>query len=91
LSGCFSGNSDNIAWIIESGQLTIPQPEPQYYSNAEEADQRIWRHAIMCQASSVPIYSPDTDIYNIGLMIHGQCTKQFIIQINTPSSQQKNT
>lgn len=54
-----------------TGESIVPQPEPQYYSNAKEADLRIWRHAIMCEASNVHvlIYSPDKDIYNIGLAL----------------------
>ena len=43
------------------------QQEGKYYSNAEEADNRIWRHAVQCNAQVILIYSRDTDVYNIGL------------------------
>ena len=43
------------------------QQEDKYYSNAEEADNRIWRHAVQCNAQVILIYSRDTDVYNISL------------------------
>lgn len=59
LAGCFSGEQEDPAW---SGLASVPQPEPLSKSNAIEADMRIWRHAVMCNANSVLIYSPDTDV-----------------------------
>jgi hypothetical protein len=40
IAGCFLGENDNIAWVIQPGDSSVPQPEPMYYSNAEEADIR---------------------------------------------------
>ncbi len=65
IAGCF----DNTAWILRHGATTVPQPEPRYFTNATEVDQRIWRHATNSDATSVLIYSPDTDVYTIGLNI----------------------
>ena len=49
----------------------IAEPLHQYRSNAEEADNQIWRHAIQSWATNILIYSPDTDVYNKGFgMIH---------------------
>ena len=53
MAGCFE---DSIAWIIKSGEATVPQPEPRYASNAREADQVLWRHAIMCPATKILLY-----------------------------------
>jgi hypothetical protein len=85
LSGCF--DESDIVWVISSTE--VPQPEPKYLSNAHEADFRIWRHAISCSATNVLIYSPDTDVYNIGLTLEHNDSKQYIVQLNTPSAQIK--
>ena len=66
IAGCLSGEGENNAWVIRSCEA-IAEPLPQYQSNAEEADNRIWRHAIQSWATNILIYSPDTDVYNIGL------------------------
>ena len=39
---------------------------------------RIWHHAYQSKATKILIYSPDTDVYSIGLPLHQDC----IIQIN---------
>ena len=72
LAGCFSGEGEDNAWVILPGDTSIPEPSPQYRSTAEEADNCIWRHATQCSGNKVLIYSPDTDVYNIGLaLLHG--------------------
>ena len=86
ISGCFS---DNIAWKICSSEVSLPQTEPLYCTNSEEADTRMWRHAIKCDASTVLIHSADTDVYMIGLQFVQHYTKNFIVQINQPSSSNK--
>ena len=60
--------------------------EPQYHSNAKEADQLVWRHAVMCPSSTVLIFSPDTDIFVIELGILSGYSKQFVVQNNLPHS-----
>ena len=53
-----------------------------YYTTSAEADTRIWQHA-----TRILIYSPDTDVYNIGLGFTNQYpTATFIIQLNFPHS-----
>ena len=73
IAGCLSGEGENNAWAICSSEA-IAEPLPQYQSNAEEADNRIWRHAIQSWATNILIYSPDTDVYNIGLGLIGEIT-----------------
>ena len=91
LAGCFSGSSCQgkcSAWVVQANEISlIPEPAPQYQSNAEEADARIWRHAKQSMANDILIYSPDTDIYNTGLGLLHTCTmKRFIVQLNIPKS-----
>jgi hypothetical protein len=91
IAGCFLGENDNIAWVIQPGDSSVPQPEPMYYSNAEEADIRIWKHAIASDAQNILIVSPDTDVYNIGLPVatHIVNQKNIAVQISMPSSHEK--
>ena len=79
LAGCFSGTSENTAWIIQANSI-VPQPCPHFTSMADEADLRIWRHARQCTANNILIYSPSDNIYNIGL---GSIDKNYIIQLNS--------
>ena len=79
VAGCFSGTAENTAWRITEDDL-LPQPEPIYRSTAREADIRLWRHVISSQAHNILIYSPDTDVYNIGLGL----SAKHIIQLNPP-------
>lgn len=51
---------------------------------------RIWRHACQTKASRILIYSPDTDVYNIGLAMTSITTYgEFIIQLNLPHSHEQ--
>ncbi len=90
LAGCFSGEGENDAWIIHPSDVsTIAEPLTAYQSNAVKADARIWRHATTTWATSVLIYSPDTDVYNIGLGLVDTNSKQYVVQINVPHSAEK--
>ncbi len=51
---------------------------------------RIWRHVTQTNARHILIYSPDTDVYNIGLSILDRLTdKDIYVQINVTHSQTK--
>ena len=84
LAGCFTGTSEDNAWIIQPADVTVPQPYPPYTTTAEEADQRVWRHATQCSSNKILIYSPDNDIYNIGLGCNNVSmhSKIYVIQLN---------
>ena len=47
----------------------MPQELSFLRSNAEETDLRIWLHCVHSNGSRKMLYSPDTDVYNIGLPI----------------------
>ena len=83
LAGCFTERGEND----EPPDITI-NIVSHFYSNAEEADHRIWRHATQSTANNILIHSPDTDIYNIGLSLANRPTKNYIIQLNVPHSLQ---
>lgn len=51
-----------------SGEGT-PKPEPDLRSNSDEGDLRVWLHCKHSTGSRKLIFSPDTDIYHIGLTI----------------------
>ena len=82
VAGCFSGSGEDTGWIISGGD-DLPYPDPKFKTDAEEADMQIWRHATDTSLSRVLIYSPDTDVYNIGLALT-KPTSEFIVQINVP-------
>ena len=51
---------------------------------------RIWRHVAQTSARHIVVYSPDTDVYNIGLSIlDSLAEKDVFVQINVPHSQTK--
>ena len=51
---------------------------------------RIWRHVTQTGARHVLVYSPDTDIYNIGLSVFNRVSnKDIYVQLNVPHSQTK--
>jgi hypothetical protein len=54
-----------------------------------EGDTRCWLHAYESQGKIVQIYSPDTDVYHIGLNLLDRltCTQTVVVQINMPGSQ----
>lgn len=61
-----------------------------YYTNAEEADMRLWCHVYQSKATNVLIYSPYTDVYNIGLPLSPVTSHQdCIIQINLLHSREQ--
>ena len=92
IAGCLAGDGGNYTWIINPNDRIAHKSE-QHYSNTQEADSRIWRHAkILPPGTNLMISSPDTDVYNIGLSeINGQAEqpKNYIIQLNAHHSTEK--
>ena len=44
-------------------------PCPMLWSNADEADLRVWLHCLHSRGTNKLLFSPDTDVYHIGLTI----------------------
>ena len=61
IAGSFTGDGEDLAWLINTNEIT-PERLLEYQSNAEEADNRMWRHAIQSPNNDILIYSPDTDV-----------------------------
>ena len=85
LSGCFSSST---TFRITGNSL--PFPESVYSSNADEADMRMWRHVSQAKCNRVLVYSPDTDVYNIGIpMVAEMDLKEVVVQVNVPQSESR--
>jgi hypothetical protein len=89
IAGCFKGQWENDGIIISGDDCNIPQFSDLYTTNIEESDLRIWRHVGQSKASKVLIYSPDTDVYNIGMGTYDEMNKDIIMQVNVPSKENK--
>lgn len=85
VSGCYSANHPPC---FISGDGSLPSTANHLKTTSEEADLRIWRHVYQSNMLNILVYSPDTDVYNIGLTtVFRDLTKRVIVQINTPQSQ----
>ena len=75
-AGGFLNQQRNQCWSVSrSGE---PKPVPYLRSNAEETDLRIWLHCKHSIGSKKLLYSPDTDIYHIGMPLLEQTTEVYI-------------
>ena len=76
-----AGITDNpVCWYVQ-GQGE-PQPEPKLWSNAEEADTRIWLHCTNSRANRILVESCDTDVYHIGITQTCAQTKNIAVKIS---------
>lgn len=82
IAGCFA----DTAWYT-NGFRDI-QPDPRFFCNAGETDNRLWLHATKTLHNRVLIISRDTDVYHIGLPLPCTQTKEIIMQISALSSRE---
>ena len=66
-AGGFTGDRLNQRWSVT--HTNQPQSVPELMSSVEETDQRIWYHCVKSAGYKKLLYSPDTDVYHIGLAI----------------------
>ena len=76
---CVAGSGEGVdrdeVWCVKDDGIEL-----EFKSNAEEADTRVWLHASKFTGKKILIFSPDTDVYHIGL---SQSThNDIIIQLN---------
>ncbi|CAG2213915.1 unnamed protein product [Mytilus edulis] len=81
-AGGFDNEFKDKALCSKHGSIT------EYFDAAgdhEEADTRVWLHAVTSSAINIIIYSPDTDVYFIGLPILKNINKSIFVQLkDTP-------
>ncbi|KAJ8047412.1 hypothetical protein HOLleu_06401 [Holothuria leucospilota] len=79
-SGGFDGDERDKTFQFLDG--TVSQ-HPLLTSNHEEGDSRVWFHAFHTECKNILIYSPDRDIFNIGLplMSNHFLGKQVFVQL----------
>ena len=64
-AGPFEGDLTDLALSVTGSGLACT--EPQLTCTADESDMRIWRHSCQSALTRQLIFSPDTDVYIIGL------------------------
>ena len=61
----FVCNIAQSAYVTTTDSTKVPRPT--LWTNADEADLRVWLHCMHSEGHRKLIFSPDTDIYHIGL------------------------
>ncbi|XP_070574570.1 uncharacterized protein [Ptychodera flava] len=64
VAGGFDNDRRDHAYTVAGGKVSLAE---NYISNHEEADSRVWLHCERTLCTNVVIYSPDTDVYWVGL------------------------
>uniref|UniRef100_A0A1X7VCY4 Uncharacterized protein n=1 Tax=Amphimedon queenslandica TaxID=400682 RepID=A0A1X7VCY4_AMPQE len=86
VAGGTNRTDQNLCWSTTKDGLE--EVAIAFTTNAEEADTRIWLHVKSCYGSRVLIFSPDTDVYHIGLLqMHAE--HEILVQYNTLGSDLK--
>ena len=65
VADAFEGEISDSAWYVTMDNNM--QPDPEFLSNAEETDTRLWLHVRKTRHARILVMSPDTDIYMIGI------------------------
>ncbi len=66
-SQTFVSNAGEVAYCVSStGEIL---PSPRLWSNADEADLRVWLHCVHSTGTRKLVFSPDTDVYHVGLTV----------------------
>ena len=73
----FITNIAGKAYSVRHGQSK--QSRPDLSSNADEADLRVWLHCKNSCGIHKLLYSPDTDVYHIGLTVLSEIPEHEVI------------
>ena len=79
IAGVYDDLDKDSAWSVTFNSIECP--EENLKCNAEECDTRLWLHVKHTKGENILIFSPDTDVYHIGLTVDLQLKKVFV-QIN---------
>ena len=60
----------------------MEHPAPEFKCNADEADTRVWLHVARASRSRKLLYSPNPDVYHIGLTNANLGTDEIIVQLS---------
>ncbi|SMN01637.1 hypothetical protein SPONN_2737 [uncultured Candidatus Thioglobus sp.] len=76
----FSNQKGRVYSVNQHNELL---QRPSYFTNMDEADMRIWLHCMHGSGQRVLIFSPDTDVYHIGLVVAQHIPhKSIVIQLS---------
>ena len=81
-AGCFRGEDEDSAIVVTDAAQELSQQDDRYNTDGEESDIRIWRHVKQCEGEKILVYSPDTDVSNVGIGIYNEIGKEVIVQVN---------
>ncbi len=78
-----SSNASTCLALVSDSSNPDRKVEATTYSCChEEADTLVWFHAVQCGYKKVLIYSPDTDVFNIGLRVAtANLDKEFTVEL----------
>ena len=83
VAGCFQGEHVDDSVSITSSSVVVC---PLLASNAEESDTRVWLHAFNSAGNKKLVFSPDTDVYHIGLPFLRPDLHDVYVQLSSVSS-----
>ena len=72
-------DQDTVWYTTRDG---IEHPDPAYKCAAEEGDTRVWLHVVRSPGRKKLVYSPDTDVYHIGLTNVDLTSQEVIVQLS---------
>ena len=78
-AGCYEGGK--AMSISTSGVEECPTLE----CDAEESDTRVWLHVLRSSGHKKLLYSPNTDVYHIGLTVIDPCVHVYVKLSNISS------
>ena len=69
VGGSSDGDDRDKVWYMYVSSNGIEKIAIEMTANAEETDTRIWMHVTKSHGTKKLVFSPDTDVYHIGLTL----------------------